>query len=72
MKRMVDIMVNIKLIEEKRAEYAYSQEQIAKLLGYESHTAYNRKIKGKREFSIEDVVKICKLFQLELNDVIMM
>lgn len=65
-------MVNIKLIEEKRAEYSYSQEQMGKFLGYESHTAYNRKIKGTRDFSIEDVVKICKLFELELSDVIMM
>lgn len=65
-------MVNIKLIEEKRAEYAYSQEQIAKLLGYESHTAYNRKIKGKREFSIEDIAKLCSLFSLTPNDLIMM
>ena len=65
-------MVNIKLIEEKRTEHSYSQEQIANLLGYESHTAYSRKISGKRQFTIEDVVKICKLFSLELSDVIMM
>lgn len=65
-------MVNIELIEEKRLEHGYNQEQIARKLGYESHTAYYCKIKGKRQFSIEDIVKICKLFQLELTDVIMM
>lgn len=65
-------MVNIKLIEEKRLEHGYSQEGIAQLLGYKSHTAYYCKIKGKRDFSVDDIVNICKLFQLELNDVIMM
>ena len=69
--RVVD-MVNIQLIEQKRLEHGYNQEQLARLMGYESHTAYYCKVKGKRQFSIEDIVKICKLFQLELNDVIMM
>lgn len=65
-------MVNIKLIEEKRAEHGYSQDYLAEQLGYTSHVAYSRKVSGQRQFSIEDVVKICKLFNLELNDVIMM
>lgn len=64
--------VNIQLIEELRLEHAYSQEQIAILLGYKSHTAYCYKINGKRDFSIEDIVKLCKLFSLELSDVIIM
>ncbi len=65
-------MVNIELIEQKRLEHGYSQEQVAKFIGYESHNAYGRKINGKREFSVEDIVKLCKLYQLELTDVIMM
>ncbi len=65
-------MVNVKLIEQLRTEHNYSQEQMAKLIGYESDAAYNRKIKGKRDFSIEDIVKLCKLFQLELSDLIIL
>lgn len=65
-------MINIELIETLRKEHCYSQEVFAKMLGYESRTAYNTKIKGKREFSITDIVKICKIFDLELADVIMM
>lgn len=63
-------MVNIKLIEELRKKHHYSQEQVAKLLGYESRTAYNYKIKGARDFSIEDIVKLCNLFQLQVNELI--
>ena len=63
-------MININLIEELRVNHGYSQEQMAKLLGYESRTAYNTKIKGKREFSIADMVAICKIFSLEPNDLI--
>ena len=65
-------MVNIKLIEELRKQHHYSQEQIAKLLGYESRTAYNYKIKGSRDFSIEDIIAICNLFQLTPNDLIIL
>ena len=65
-------MVNTELLEQKRAEHSYSQGQVAKFMGYESHTAYQRKIAGTRDFTVEDIVKICKLYQLELSDVIMM
>ena len=63
-------MINVELIEAKRAEHQYSQKQMGNFLGYESHTAYQRKIKGTRDFSIEDIVKLCNLFQLELSDLI--
>lgn len=65
-------MLNIELVEQKRSEHHYSQRQMAKLLGYDSHAAYQRKVKGERQFTIEDIVKICNLFQLEPNDLIIM
>ena len=65
-------MVNTQLIENLRMEHHYSQEQIAKMLGYDSHAAYSRKIKGQRQFTVEDVVALCKIFQLELNELIVM
>lgn len=65
-------MTNIKRIEELRIEHGYTQKQLASKLGYDSTSTYNRKIKGTREFTIEDIVKICKLFQVELIDVIIM
>lgn len=68
-KEMVD-MINIQLIEELRMQYGYTQEQLAIKLGYNSKATYNLKIKGSRQFSVEDIVNICKVFQLEPNDLI--
>lgn len=65
-------MVNVTLIEQLRKEHGYNQEQFSKLLGYETRTAYNTKIKGKREFSINDIVVICKIFSLEPSDLIIL
>ena len=64
-------MVNIKLIEEKRAEHGYSQDYLAEQLGYTSHVAYSRKVSGQRQFSIEDIAKLCSLFSLTPNDLIL-
>ncbi len=65
-----DTMVNIELIEQLRTEHGYSQRQMAKLMGYESHAAYNRKINGERAFLIEDIIAICKMFMIEPNELI--
>ncbi len=65
-------MVNTQLIEQLRLQHGYTQEQIAIALGYESQAAYSRKVKGRRQFTVEDVVKLCKIFQLELNELIVM
>jgi DNA-binding XRE family transcriptional regulator len=65
-------MVDINKIEELRIEHGYSQEQLAKMIGYGSRSTYNCKIKGSRQFTIEDIVNICKVFELEPNDLIIM
>ena len=65
-------MVNIQLIEELRIEHGYTQEQIAIKLGYGSRSTYNCKIKGLRPFTVEDVVNVCKIFNLQPNDLIVM
>lgn len=63
-------MFNIKLMEDLRQEHHYTQEQMAKMLGYESRTAYNYKLKGKREFTVEDVIAICNIFDVTPNQLI--
>lgn len=65
-------MVNIARIESLRKQHGYSQEQMGQFLGYESHNAYGRKVRGKRDFSIEDIIAICNLFQLTPNDLIIL
>lgn len=63
-------MVNNQLIEQLRIQHGYNQETIAKMMGYDSHVAYSRKVNGKRNFTIEDVIKLCEIYQLEPNDLI--
>lgn len=65
-------MVNIELIEQTRLQHGYSKEQMSSFMGYESKATYTKKSIGMRQFTIEDIVKICKLFNLELADVIIM
>ena len=65
-------MANINFIEQLRMQHGYTQEQMAIKLGYGSKSTYNCKIKGIRQFTIEDIVAICKIFQLEPNDLILM
>lgn len=63
-------MVNIQLVEELRLSHGYNQEQLAVKMGYNNKSTYNCKIKGSRQFTIYDVVKLCEIFQLEPNDLI--
>ena len=63
-------MVNIQLVEELRLSHGYNQEQLAIKMGYNNKSTYNCKIKGSRQFTIYDVVKLCEIFQLEPNDLI--
>ena len=70
--RKVIDMINKDLIEAKRIEHGYSQEKMAELLGLGHRGTYCNKIKGTRPFTIEEIVKICKLFQLQPNDLIVM
>lgn len=65
-------MVNIQLIEELRLSHGYNQEQLAVKMGYNNKSTYNCKIKGKRQFTVDDVVKLCEIFQVELNELIIM
>ena len=63
-------MINVQLIESLRLSRGYNQEKMANMMGYDTHTTYNRKIKGKRQFTVEDIVNLCKIFQIEPNDLI--
>lgn len=63
-------MVNNKLIEELRIQHGYNQEQLAIKMGYGNKSTYNSKIKGSRPFTVEDIVKLCTIFQLKPNDLI--
>ena len=63
-------MVDIDKIELLRKQHGYSQDTLALKMGYASKAGYNGKVRGIRQFTIEDVVKLCNIFQLEPNDLI--
>ena len=65
-------MVNIVRIEELRMEHGYTQEQVAIMMGYQVKSAYNGKIKNVRKFSVEDIVKLCKIYNVELSELIIL
>ena len=65
-------MVNIELIEKSRKQHGYSKEQMSSLMGYEAKATYTRKSNGMRQFTIEDIAKLCSLFSLTPNDLIIM
>ncbi len=65
-------MVDINKIEELRIEHGYTQEQVAIMMGYQVKSAYNGKVKNTRKFSIEDIVSLCKIYNVELNELIIL
>lgn len=65
-------MVDVNKIEQLRTQHGYNQETLAKMMGYSNKSTYNCKVKGSRPFTIEDVVKLCEIFQLEPNDLIIL
>lgn len=62
-------MVDIDKIELLRHQHGYTQEGLATLMGY-AKTTYNCKVRRARQFTVEDIVKLCNIFQLEPNDLI--
>lgn len=54
-------------IKAMRANANLSQEAVAKELGI-TVVSYRRKEQGKREFKFSELLKMCKLFNVELND----
>ena len=62
-------MIDVQLIEQLRREHGYSQEKLSEIMGY-THSVYGKKVRDTKKFTIEDIVKLCEIFQLEPNDLI--
>ena len=69
---MTNKNINIELIETLRKQCGYTQEEISNLMGYGFGSTYNRQINSKREFTVNDIVNLCKLFSIELNELIIL
>lgn len=62
--------INIELMEQLRKEKGLSMYKIAEMIGYKSEAAYQHKIKGRRKFTIEDLLKISLILNVDLNNLI--
>lgn len=62
--------VNIELMEQLRKEKGLSMYKVAEMIGYKSEAAYQHKIKGRRKFTIEDLLKISLILKVDLNKLI--
>lgn len=62
--------INIELIEHLRKEKGLSMYKVAEMIGYKSEAAYQHKIKGRRKFTIEDLMKISLILKMDLNKLI--
>ncbi len=60
-------MKNLK-IKGKRNELGLTQTEMAKLLDIELCT-YNLKEQGKRDFTIKEAIKMCKIFNCKFEDI---
>lgn len=62
--------VNVKLIEENRIKNGYSLQEFSEALGYKGRCTYGGKRLGHKKFTLEDIMTISKLLNLQLDDLI--
>lgn len=52
-----------------REDRGFTQEQMAKLLGYKHKSGYNQLENGKRKIDLKQAKKIADLFQKKIEDI---
>lgn len=62
--------VNIELIEQLRKSRGYNMEQMAVKLNYSSRATYCNKINRHRSFTLNDLLKVSMIFDIELSELI--
>ncbi len=61
-------MVNNELIESKRKELKYTNQELALALGYKTESAVRAKIKGTRKWSAGDLKKLTEVFDIRYEE----
>jgi len=56
-------------LKEIREEFGYTQDEMAKRLGYNSKSAYNMKEKGTRKVTVEEAYTISKIFNKSIEEI---
>lgn len=64
------VKINIELIEQLRKQRGYSMEQMAAKLNYNSRATYCNKVNGHRNFTLNDLLIVSMIFDIELSELI--
>lgn len=62
--------INTELIEALRVQKGLPMYKISELIGYKTKAAYQHKIKGRRKFTVDDLIKISLIFKIDLKELI--
>ncbi len=63
-------MINLyNKLKEIREEFGYTQDEMAKRLGYNSKSAYNMKEKGTRKVTVEEAYTISRIFNKSIEEI---
>lgn len=62
--------INIELIEQLRKQRGYSMEQMAAKLNYNSRATYCNKVNEHRSFTLNDLLIVSMIFDIELSELI--
>lgn len=65
-KEVINLYANLK---KTREEFGYTQEEMAKKLGYSSKSSYNMKENGIRKVTVEEAYVISKLFNKTIEEI---
>lgn len=65
-----NVKINIELIEQLRKQRGYSMEQMAAKLNYNSRATYCNKVNEHRSFTLNDLLIVSMIFDIELSELI--
>ena len=65
-------MLNVEIIEAKRIEKGITKSNMSFLMGYKSRPTYLLKVTGERGWVLSDVSALCKILDLEPNDIVLL
>lgn len=64
-------MVNKVVLERLRLENDFTYEDVATRMGYAHKTSYYKKLNNRGSvFTLKDVMKLCEIFDVEPNDLL--
>lgn len=64
-------MVNTIALERLRIENDFSYEEISHRMGYAHKSSYSKKLRNKGSiFTLQDIMKLCEIFGVEPNDLL--